>query len=90
MSTQKFANKATLEFGHRIFGEQFRPVKEAIYRLRISEPEVWDERSFRISRAINFDIKRMFLPKDEWLQYENYVPYLQSYLTEIEREQNEE
>ncbi|CAF3404119.1 unnamed protein product [Rotaria sp. Silwood1] len=65
-------------------------VKEAIYRLRISEPKVWDERSFRISRAINFDIKRMFLPKDEWLQYENYVPYLQSYLTEIEREQNEE
>ncbi|CAF3250790.1 unnamed protein product [Rotaria sp. Silwood2] len=73
----------------RLWGDN-PAVKEAMRRLRISEPEVWDERSFRISRAINFDIKRMFLPKDEWSQYENDVPYLQPYLTEIEREQNEE
>jgi hypothetical protein len=65
-------------------------VKEAMRRLRISEPEVWDERAFRISRGINFDIKRMFLPQDEWLTYETDVPYLQPYLAEIEREQAEE
>ena len=117
---------ATLEFGRRLFGEQFRRepinlkdqyrkyqyyqthhyklglmehdrffdensiIKEATRRLRISEPEVWDERSFRISRAINFDIKKMLLPKDEWLEYENDVPYLQPFLVEIEREQAEE
>ncbi len=117
---------ATLEFGRRIFGEQFRrepatlkeqyrkfqyyqtnhfklglmehdrlygdnpAIKEAMRRLRLSEPELWDERSFRISRAINFDIKKMFLPKDEWLEYENDVPYFQPFLAEIEREQAEE
>ena len=126
MTSQKFVNKATLEFGRRIFGdkcrrepaslkEQYRKfqyyqsnhykmglmehdrlfgdnsvVKEAMRRLRITEPEVWDERSFRISRAINFDIKRMVLPQDEWVQYEQDVPYLQPFLTEIEREQAED
>ena len=125
-STFRLASLATLEFGRRLFGEQFRrepvtlkeqyrkyqyyqtthfklglmehdrlwgenpAVKEAMRRLRISEPEVWDERAFRISRGINFDIKRMFLPKDEWLTYETDVPYLQPYLAEIEREQAEE
>ncbi|CAF1170563.1 unnamed protein product [Adineta steineri] len=126
MATQKFVNKATLEFGRRIFGEQIRrepatlkeqyrkfqyyqtshfklglmehdrlwgensAVKEAMRRLRISEPEIWDERSFRISRAINFDIKKMYLPKEEWLEFETDVPYLQPFLAEIEREQTEE
>ncbi|CAF2470151.1 unnamed protein product [Rotaria sp. Silwood2] len=126
MTTQKFINKATLEFGRRIFGEQVRrepatlkeqyrkfqyfqtnhyklglmehdrfygdnpAIKEAMRRLRLSEPEVWDERSFRISRAINFDIKRMFLPNEEWLQYEQDVPYLHPFLVEIEHEQDEE
>ena len=51
----------------RLWGEE-PSVKEAVRRLRISEPELWDERSFRISRAINFEIKRMFLPKEEWLE----------------------
>ncbi|CAF0831311.1 unnamed protein product [Adineta ricciae] len=126
MTSQKFINKATIEFGRRIFGEQVRrepatlkeqyrkfqyyqtahhklglmehdrlwgeqpAVKEAMRRLRLSEPEVWDERSFRISRAINFDIKKMYLPKDEWVQYETDVPYLQPFLAEIEREQAED
>lgn len=73
----------------RLWGEN-PAVKEAMRRLRISEPEVWDERAFRISRGINFDIKRMFLPKDEWLTYETDVLYLQPFLAEIEREQAEE
>ncbi|CAF0854029.1 unnamed protein product [Adineta ricciae] len=126
MTSQKFINKATIEFGRRIFGEQVRrepatlkeqyrkfqyyqsshhklglmehdrlwgeqpAVKEAMRRLRLSEPEVWDERSFRISRAINFDIKKMYLPKDEWVQYETDIPYLQPFLAEIEREQAED
>ena len=73
----------------RLYGDN-PAVKEAMRRLRISEPEVWDERSFRISRAINFDIKKMLLPKDDWVQYEQDVPYLQPFLAEIEREQDEE
>lgn len=73
----------------RLFGDN-PTIKEAMRRLRISEPEVWDERSFRISRAINFDIKRMVLPTEEWTQYEQDVPYLQPFLAEIEREQDEE
>ena len=126
MASQKFVNKATLEFGRRIFGEKFRReptslkeqyrkfqyyqtnhyklglmehdrffgdnsnIKEAMRRLRISEPEVWTERSFRISRAMNFDIKRMLIPTEEWVQYEQDVPYLQPFLAEIEREQDED
>lgn len=73
----------------RLWGEN-DAVKEAMRRLRISEPAVWDERAFRISRAINFDIKKMHLPKEEWLTYEQDVPYLQPFLAEIEREQAEE
>ncbi|CAF3127217.1 unnamed protein product [Rotaria socialis] len=73
----------------RLYGDN-PVIKEAMRRLRITEPEVWDERSFRISRAINFDIKKMLLPKDEWVEYEQDVPYLQPFLAEIEREQDEE
>ncbi|CAF0753245.1 unnamed protein product [Didymodactylos carnosus] len=125
MSAQKFLNKATIEFGKRIFGPKLRKepttlkesyakfkyyqtshhkygllehdrmwdgdkkVSEAVRRLRISEPEVYDERGFRISRSINFDLKKMYLPQDEWTTYENDVPYLQPFLDEIEREQAE-
>jgi hypothetical protein len=32
----------------------------------------------------------MFLPKEEWLQFENDVPYLQPFLAEIDREQAED
>ena len=46
----------------RLWGEN-PAVKEAMRRLRLSEPELWDERSFRISRAINFDIKKNVFTK---------------------------
>jgi len=86
---QTYHYKLGLMEHDRLF-EENKAIKEAMRRLRLSEPEVWDERAFRISRAINFDIKKMVLPKDEWLEYENDVPYLQPFLADIEREEAEE
>lgn len=61
-------------------------VKEAVRRL--PEP-VRDERNFRMMRAIQLDMCKQILPKEQWTKYEADVKYLQPYLEEVKREREE-
>ncbi|XP_026867476.1 cytochrome b-c1 complex subunit 7 isoform X2 [Electrophorus electricus] len=61
-------------------------VKEAIRRL--PEP-VYNDRMFRIRRALDLSMKHQILPKDQWTKYEEDVHYLQPYLKEVIRERKE-
>ncbi|XP_048385462.1 cytochrome b-c1 complex subunit 7 isoform X1 [Stegostoma tigrinum] len=64
-------------------------VKEAIRRL----PEnLYNERLFRIKRALDLSLKHQILPKEMWTKYEEDVRYLEPYLKEViaERKEKEE
>ncbi|XP_061598452.1 cytochrome b-c1 complex subunit 7 [Cololabis saira] len=61
-------------------------VKEALRRL----PEtVYNDRMFRIKRALDLSMKQSILPKEQWTQYEQDVHYLSPYLDEVIRERKE-
>ncbi|KAF4074125.1 hypothetical protein AMELA_G00251090 [Ameiurus melas] len=61
-------------------------VKEAIRRL----PErVYNDRMFRIKRALDLSMKQQILPKDQWTKFEEDMPYLEPYLKEVIREKTE-
>ncbi|XP_069032039.1 cytochrome b-c1 complex subunit 7 [Embiotoca jacksoni] len=61
-------------------------VKEALRRL----PEnVYNDRMFRIKRALDLSMKQQILPKDQWTQYEEDRHYLTPYLDEVIRERQE-
>uniref|UniRef100_A0A3Q1GMC5 Cytochrome b-c1 complex subunit 7 n=2 Tax=Acanthochromis polyacanthus TaxID=80966 RepID=A0A3Q1GMC5_9TELE len=61
-------------------------VKEAIRRL----PEgVYNDRVFRIKRALDLSMKHQILPKDQWTKYEEDIRYLTPYLDEVIRERKE-
>ncbi|KAM9308438.1 LOW QUALITY PROTEIN: cytochrome b-c1 complex subunit 7 [Gastrophryne carolinensis] len=55
-------------------------VIEAVRRL---PPKLYDERMFRIKRALDLDMKKTILPKQQWTKYEEDVHYLEPYLKEI-------
>ncbi|CAM4630943.1 unnamed protein product [Leuciscus chuanchicus] len=61
-------------------------VKEAIRRL--PEP-VYNDRMFRIKRALDLSMKQQVLPKDQWTKFEEDFPYLEPYLEEVIREKKE-
>ncbi|KAM3928029.1 cytochrome b-c1 complex subunit 7 [Leptodactylus fuscus] len=61
-------------------------VQEAIRRL---PPKLYDERMFRVKRALDLDMKKSILPKDQWTKYEEDVHYLEPYLKEVIRERKE-
>ncbi|XP_072266981.1 cytochrome b-c1 complex subunit 7 [Pyxicephalus adspersus] len=61
-------------------------VKEAIRRL---PAKLYDERVFRIKRALDLDMKKTILPKEHWTKYEEDVHYLEPYLKEVIRERKE-
>nr|XP_033785331.1 cytochrome b-c1 complex subunit 7 [Geotrypetes seraphini] len=61
-------------------------VIEAIRRL---PNRVYDERIFRIKRAIDLTVKHHILPKEQWTKYEEDVRYLEPYLKEVIRERKE-
>ncbi|EHB07672.1 Cytochrome b-c1 complex subunit 7 [Heterocephalus glaber] len=64
-------------------------LKEAIRRL----PEnLYNDRMFRIKRALDLSLKRQVLPKDPWTKYEEDKFYLEPYLKEViwERIEREE
>lgn len=48
-------------------------VKEAVRRL--PEP-VYNDRMFRIKRALDLSMKQQILPKDQWTKYEEVEPCL--------------
>ncbi|XP_042291532.1 cytochrome b-c1 complex subunit 7 [Thunnus albacares] len=61
-------------------------VKEALRRL----PEnLYNERMFRMKRALDLSMKQQILPKDQWTKYEEDVSYLSPYLDEVIRERKE-
>ncbi|KAM5157948.1 cytochrome b-c1 complex subunit 7 [Mantella aurantiaca] len=61
-------------------------VTEAIRRL---PPKMYDDRVFRIKRALDLDMKKSILPKQQWTKYEEDVHYLEPYLKEVIRERKE-
>merc|ERR1711973_195744 len=64
-------------------------VKEAISRL---PPQLQDERSFRITRALQCCVEKTVLPKDQWSTWEDHKAkgfYLKPYIDEVIREMDE-
>ncbi|NP_001019613.1 cytochrome b-c1 complex subunit 7 isoform X1 [Danio rerio] len=61
-------------------------VKEAVRRL--PEP-LYNERVFRLKRAMDLSMKHQILPKDQWTKFEQDVKYLEPYLQEVIRERKE-
>ncbi|VCX36740.1 unnamed protein product [Gulo gulo] len=61
-------------------------VKEAIRRL----PEnLYNDRVFRIKRALDLTMRHQILPKEQWTKYEEDKFYLEPYLKEVIRERKE-
>ncbi|XP_015341467.2 cytochrome b-c1 complex subunit 7 isoform X1 [Marmota marmota marmota] len=61
-------------------------VKEAIRRL----PEnLYNDRMFRIKRALDLTMRQQILPKEQWTKYEEDKFYLEPYLKEVIRERKE-
>ncbi|KAJ3609714.1 hypothetical protein NHX12_024225 [Muraenolepis orangiensis] len=61
-------------------------VKEALRRI----PELtYNDRMFRVKRALDLSMKQQILPKDQWIKYEEDVHYLTPYLDEVIRERKE-
>ncbi|KAM9839115.1 cytochrome b-c1 complex subunit 7 [Aulostomus maculatus] len=66
--------------------DETEDVKEAVRRL----PEkMYNDRMFRIKRALDLSLKHQILPKEQWTKYEEDVMYLSPYLTEVIRERKE-
>lgn len=61
-------------------------VKEAIRRL---PRHLYDERNFRIMRALHLSLTKTILPQDQWTKYEEDVKYLEPYLEEVIKERQE-
>ncbi|XP_053571200.1 cytochrome b-c1 complex subunit 7 isoform X2 [Bombina bombina] len=61
-------------------------VSEALKRL---PPKVYDDRAFRIKRALDVTSRQQILPKEQWTKYEEDVRYLEPYLKEVVRERKE-
>lgn len=61
-------------------------VKEAIRRL---PQNVFDERNYRVMRALHLSMTKTVLPKDQWTKYEDDFKYLEPYLKEVEKERAE-
>nr|XP_060623028.1 cytochrome b-c1 complex subunit 7-like [Anolis sagrei ordinatus] len=49
----------------------------------------YNERIFRINRALDLSMRQQILPKEQWVKYEEDQPYLQPYLKEVIRERFE-
>uniref|UniRef100_A0A665TUR7 Cytochrome b-c1 complex subunit 7 n=1 Tax=Echeneis naucrates TaxID=173247 RepID=A0A665TUR7_ECHNA len=61
-------------------------VKEALKRL----PEnLYNERMFRIKRALDLSMKAQILPQNQWTKFEEDTRYLLPYLNEVIRERKE-
>ncbi|KAK2494454.1 hypothetical protein MC885_019973 [Smutsia gigantea] len=61
-------------------------VKEAVRRL----PEnLYNDRMFRIKRALDLSMRQQILPKEQWTKYEEDKFYLEPYLKEVIRERIE-
>ncbi|XP_064652317.1 cytochrome b-c1 complex subunit 7-like [Lineus longissimus] len=62
-------------------------VKEAVRRL---PPRMYDDRMFRICRALQLSTRKDILPKEEWMTFEKDDNYLTPYLNEVVAEKEEQ
>lgn len=61
-------------------------VKEAIRRL---PAKLYDERNYRIMRALHLSMTKTILPESQWTKYEDDTKYLEPYLDEVIKERKE-
>ncbi|KAJ6653831.1 hypothetical protein lerEdw1_008675 [Lerista edwardsae] len=61
-------------------------VKEALKRL---PEDMYNERLFRLKRALDLSMRQQILPKEQWVKYEEDKFYLEPYLKEVIRERLE-
>lgn len=61
-------------------------VKEALRRL---PKDLYDERHYRIIRALHLSMTKTILPKEQWTKYEEDFKYLEPYIKEVEKEREE-
>ncbi|CAB3404841.1 unnamed protein product [Caenorhabditis bovis] len=77
------------EYGLLFHDTYFEPapeVTEALKRLNLKEPHLFDQRKVRLSRAHTLALHGEKLPKAEWTKWEDETWYLKPYLDEIEAE----
>uniref|UniRef100_A0AC34R877 Cytochrome b-c1 complex subunit 7 n=2 Tax=Panagrolaimus sp. JU765 TaxID=591449 RepID=A0AC34R877_9BILA len=80
------------EYGLLWHDQYFEPapeVTEALRRLNLKEPWLFDQRKMRLSRAHTMSMHNEKLPKDQWTKWEDETFYLKPYLDEIEAEKKE-
>ncbi|MCP9265274.1 Cytochrome b-c1 complex subunit 7 [Dirofilaria immitis] len=61
-------------------------VKEALRRLNLKEPWLFDERKIRLYHAHSLKSHGEQLPREKWTKWEDETWYLKPYLDEIEEE----
>eukprot|EP00099_Drosophila_melanogaster_P023757 NP_651614.1 Ubiquinol-cytochrome c reductase 14 kDa subunit-like [Drosophila melanogaster] len=61
-------------------------VAEAVRRL---PRKLYDERNYRILRALHLSMTKTILPKEQWTKYEEDIKYLEPYLNEVQKEREE-
>uniref|UniRef100_A0A0R3RXI7 Cytochrome b-c1 complex subunit 7 n=1 Tax=Elaeophora elaphi TaxID=1147741 RepID=A0A0R3RXI7_9BILA len=71
---------------HDQYFEPAAEVKEALRRLNLKEPWLFDERKIRLYHAHSMKSHGEQLPKEKWTKWEDETWYLKPYLDEIEEE----
>lgn len=74
---------------HDQYFEPAPEVTEALRRLNLKEPWLFDQRKMRLSRAHTLAMHNERLPKDQWTKWDEETFYLKPYLDEIETEKKE-
>ncbi|CAI4226041.1 unnamed protein product [Auanema sp. JU1783] len=77
------------EYGLQFHDTYFEPapeVTEALRRLNLKEPHLFDARKERLARAHTLSLHGEKLPKSAWTKWEEESWYLKPYLDEIESE----
>ncbi|KJH43532.1 Ubiquinol-cytochrome C reductase complex subunit [Dictyocaulus viviparus] len=77
------------EYGLLFHDTYFEPapeVTEALRRLNLKEPHLFDQRKIRLSHAHTLALHGERLPKEKWTKWEDETWYLKPYLDEIEAE----
>ncbi|CAJ0944612.1 unnamed protein product, partial [Mesorhabditis belari] len=79
------------EYGLQFHDQMFEPapeVTEALNRLNLKEPWLFDARKKRLSYAHTLAMHGEILPKNKWTKWEEETWYLKPYLDEIEAEKD--
>ncbi|KOC65490.1 Cytochrome b-c1 complex subunit 7 [Habropoda laboriosa] len=61
-------------------------VKEALKRV---PPHIIEERDFRLVRAMQLDLQKKVLPKEQWTKLEEDIHYLLPHVQDVIRERKE-